>query len=244
MTGHDGYDDISVAASGGTTPEALKAAISRELGSEFAVRTGKEQAAKQAQDLSDALGFIRTALLVFAARRAARRQLPDLQHLLRDRRAAHEGVRAAAHARRLARPGAALGARRDGGDRRARVAARDRLRPAARARPGGAAVLVRHRPGRHEHGARAADGRSPASWSGSSPPSSRASCPPAAPRGSSPSRRCATAVTPGAGRMRRRRIVVGAGRRGDRRRAAALRPARRPGRRERDRHRARRSAAC
>ena len=30
------------------------------------MRTGKEQAAKQAQDLSDALGFIRTALLVFA----------------------------------------------------------------------------------------------------------------------------------------------------------------------------------
>ena len=66
VTGHDGYDDISVAAAGGTTPEQLKAAISRELGREFAVRTGKEQAEKQAQDLSDALGFIRTALLVFA----------------------------------------------------------------------------------------------------------------------------------------------------------------------------------
>jgi putative ABC transport system permease protein len=67
VTGHDGYDDISVAASGGTSPEELKAAIAGELGSEFAVRTGKEQAEKQAQDLSDALGFIRTALLVFAA---------------------------------------------------------------------------------------------------------------------------------------------------------------------------------
>src|SRR3954454_7838177 len=66
VTGHDGYDDISVAASGGTTPEQLKAAIGEELGSGFAVRTGKEQAEKQAQDLSDALGFIRTALLVFA----------------------------------------------------------------------------------------------------------------------------------------------------------------------------------
>ena len=32
----------------------------------FAVRTGKEQAEKSAQDLSDALGFIRIALLVFA----------------------------------------------------------------------------------------------------------------------------------------------------------------------------------
>ena len=67
VTGHDGYDDISVAAAGGTSPEELKAAIARELGPEFAVRTGEEQAAKQAQDLSDALGFIRTALLVFAA---------------------------------------------------------------------------------------------------------------------------------------------------------------------------------
>ncbi len=66
VTQHDGYDDISVAAAGGTTPEQLKAAIAQELGPEFAVRTGKEQAEKQAQDLSDALGFIRTALLVFA----------------------------------------------------------------------------------------------------------------------------------------------------------------------------------
>src|SRR3954454_22436405 len=66
MTGHDGYDDISVAAEGGTSPEELKAAIQRELGGQYTVRTGKEQAAKQAQDLSDALGFIRTALLVFA----------------------------------------------------------------------------------------------------------------------------------------------------------------------------------
>ena len=67
VTGHDGYDDISVAAKGGTSPEQLKAAVARELGPEFAVRTGKEQAEKQAQDLSNALGFIRTALLVFAA---------------------------------------------------------------------------------------------------------------------------------------------------------------------------------
>jgi putative ABC transport system permease protein len=63
----DGYTDISVAAEDGTSPEELKAAIARELGSGFAVRTGKEQAEKSAQDLSDALGFIRTALLVFAA---------------------------------------------------------------------------------------------------------------------------------------------------------------------------------
>lgn len=67
VTQHDGYDEISVAAASGTTPEALKAAIAAELGRDYEVRTGKEQADKQAQDLSDALGFIRTALLVFAA---------------------------------------------------------------------------------------------------------------------------------------------------------------------------------
>ena len=66
VTGHDGYDSISLAADGGTTPEQLKATVKQALGSGFNVRTGKEAAAQQAQDLSDALGFIRTALLVFA----------------------------------------------------------------------------------------------------------------------------------------------------------------------------------
>jgi putative ABC transport system permease protein len=61
-----GYSDISVAAAPGTSPEELKARIARELGSGYTVRTGEEQAEASAQDLSDALGFIRTALLVFA----------------------------------------------------------------------------------------------------------------------------------------------------------------------------------
>jgi putative ABC transport system permease protein len=66
VTGHDGYDSISLAASGGTSPEQLKATVKRALGSGYTVRTGKEAAAQQAKDLSSALGFIRTALLVFA----------------------------------------------------------------------------------------------------------------------------------------------------------------------------------
>jgi putative ABC transport system permease protein len=66
MTGHDGYDSISV-ATGGASPDTVKAAIAKQLGRDFTVRTGKEAAEQQAQDLSDALGFIRTALLVFAA---------------------------------------------------------------------------------------------------------------------------------------------------------------------------------
>ncbi|MDA0166139.1 FtsX-like permease family protein [Solirubrobacter ginsenosidimutans] len=66
MTGHDGYDSISV-STGSNSPDTVKAALKKELGSDFNVRTGKEAAEQQAQDLSDALGFIRTALLVFAA---------------------------------------------------------------------------------------------------------------------------------------------------------------------------------
>jgi putative ABC transport system permease protein len=62
----DGYNDISVAAEDGTSPEELKGAVAAELGGGYAVRTGEEQAEKSAQDLSDALGFIRIALLVFA----------------------------------------------------------------------------------------------------------------------------------------------------------------------------------
>ena len=64
-------------------------------------------------------------------RRAARRRLPDLQHVHGDRRAADEGVRAAARARRLARPGAALGADRDVRRRPGRVDHRRAVRPRA-----------------------------------------------------------------------------------------------------------------
>jgi putative ABC transport system permease protein len=67
ITGHHGYDSISVAADSGTSPEKLKGAVIGALGSKgFEIRTGKEAAEQQAQDLSSALGFIRTALLVFA----------------------------------------------------------------------------------------------------------------------------------------------------------------------------------
>ena len=56
------------------------------------------------------LGFLTTALLVFAGDRRARRRLPDLQHVRGDGRAALARVRAAADARRLAPAGAQLGA--------------------------------------------------------------------------------------------------------------------------------------
>jgi putative ABC transport system permease protein len=64
-TGHDGYDSISI-STGGEDPDTVKAAVAAELGRDFLVRTGEEAAEQQAQDLSDALGFIRIALLIFA----------------------------------------------------------------------------------------------------------------------------------------------------------------------------------
>ncbi|MDA0185021.1 ABC transporter permease [Solirubrobacter phytolaccae] len=65
MTGHDGYDSISV-STGGADPDTVKSAITQKLGRDYLVRTGKEAAEQQAQDLSDALGFLRVALLIFA----------------------------------------------------------------------------------------------------------------------------------------------------------------------------------
>jgi putative ABC transport system permease protein len=58
--------EIAVAASGGTTPEELKGRISQALGGTAEVRTGKEQAEKSAADISESLGFLTVALLVFA----------------------------------------------------------------------------------------------------------------------------------------------------------------------------------
>jgi putative ABC transport system permease protein len=65
MAGYDGWDSISV-STGGKNQSEVKAAIQKLLGKDFEVQTGEEAAASQAADLSDSLGFIRIALLVFA----------------------------------------------------------------------------------------------------------------------------------------------------------------------------------
>src|SRR5215216_1188692 len=58
--------EVAAAAENGTSPEELKASISRALGGTAEVRTGKEQAEKSAADISESLGFLTVALLVFA----------------------------------------------------------------------------------------------------------------------------------------------------------------------------------
>jgi putative ABC transport system permease protein len=65
MAGHDGWDSISI-STGGADPNEVKTALQRELGRNFEVQTGEEAAEQAAKDLSEALGFIRIALLIFA----------------------------------------------------------------------------------------------------------------------------------------------------------------------------------
>ena len=58
--------EVVAAADDGTSPEQLKAAIDESLGGTATVRTGEEQAEQSAADISESLGFIKIALLVFA----------------------------------------------------------------------------------------------------------------------------------------------------------------------------------
>jgi putative ABC transport system permease protein len=58
--------EVVVAAEGGTSPEQLKGRISAALGGTAEVRTGKEEAEKQAGDINESLGFLKIGLLVFA----------------------------------------------------------------------------------------------------------------------------------------------------------------------------------
>lgn len=58
--------EVVAAAEDGTSPEQLKAAIKDAIGDSAVVRTGKEQADESASDITDSLGFLTIALLVFA----------------------------------------------------------------------------------------------------------------------------------------------------------------------------------
>jgi putative ABC transport system permease protein len=62
----DTLTEVVVAANGGTSPEQLKGRIRQALAGSAEVRTGKEQAEKQAGDITDSLGFLKIGLLVFA----------------------------------------------------------------------------------------------------------------------------------------------------------------------------------
>jgi putative ABC transport system permease protein len=67
LTGNVGrFTQISVAAESGVSPLELKRRIARVMPSPARVETGQENAARGSEEIRDELGFLRTALLVFA----------------------------------------------------------------------------------------------------------------------------------------------------------------------------------
>jgi putative ABC transport system permease protein len=59
-------DEISIAAEDGVSAQALKRRVAAAMPKTVEVRTGQENADAQSQDIADDLGFLKTALLVFA----------------------------------------------------------------------------------------------------------------------------------------------------------------------------------
>jgi putative ABC transport system permease protein len=60
------FDQISVAARAGTSPELLKRRLERVMPPSVRVETGKENADRGSEEIRDNLGFLRIVLLVFA----------------------------------------------------------------------------------------------------------------------------------------------------------------------------------
>src|SRR3954452_11268643 len=66
MLGKRGFDQVQVSARAGVSPEQLRDQLRGALARTVEVRTGQQQADKQSSDIRDNLGFLTTALLVFA----------------------------------------------------------------------------------------------------------------------------------------------------------------------------------
>jgi len=62
----DQFDQISVAANDGVTPEELRDRIARVMPQQVQVETGEQAAQRQTNDIADNLKFLQIALLVFA----------------------------------------------------------------------------------------------------------------------------------------------------------------------------------
>ena len=60
------FDQISIAADEGVAPDELKLRVAEVMPRSVEVRTGEENAEEQSQEIEDDLGFLETALLVFA----------------------------------------------------------------------------------------------------------------------------------------------------------------------------------
>src|SRR4051794_12587813 len=66
MLGKKGFDQVQVSAKAGVSPAQLRDQLRPALPRSVEVRTGRQQAQKQSADIRDNLGFLTTALLVFA----------------------------------------------------------------------------------------------------------------------------------------------------------------------------------
>lgn len=67
ITGKEGqFDQIAVAAADGTSPDRLAANLSRSLPDTVEAETGEENTQSQQDDVGEFIGFLETALLVFA----------------------------------------------------------------------------------------------------------------------------------------------------------------------------------
>jgi putative ABC transport system permease protein len=60
------FDQISIAAAEGVDPAELKRRVAAVMPTSVEVRTGEENAQQQTDDIEDDLGFLKTALLIFA----------------------------------------------------------------------------------------------------------------------------------------------------------------------------------
>lgn len=67
LTGHEGrFDDISVVAEKGVTPESLRDRIAKALGPRYEVRTGKQEQEDTASDVQEGLSILQSVLGAFA----------------------------------------------------------------------------------------------------------------------------------------------------------------------------------
>ena len=60
------FDQISIAAAEGVTPDELKRRVASVMPPEVEVRTGEENAAQETEDIEDDLSFLKIGLLIFA----------------------------------------------------------------------------------------------------------------------------------------------------------------------------------
>lgn len=67
LYGEDGASSVAVAADEGVDNQTLRDRIAERVGSDYEVRTGAEAAEQNASEIGQFLGFLTTALLVFAA---------------------------------------------------------------------------------------------------------------------------------------------------------------------------------